>query len=80
MACAFVFMLISYHYPVAVANNMPSYLRNGVILAMVTVMALKGITAQLGIYHQRLCKLFCGILVLVMTVTTHQFLVTSEYF
>jgi len=80
MASACVFLLISYHYHATLANNMPSYLRNGVIIAMVMVFALKEITARLGKYHQRLCKLACGILVLVMTVTTHQFLLHPNIF
>ena len=42
MASACVFLLISYHYHATVSNNMPSYLRNGVIIAMVTVFMLKG--------------------------------------
>ena len=80
MACAFVFLLISYHYHATLANNMPSYLRNGVIIAMVTVFGLKRITARLGTYHQRLCKLLGGILVFVMMATTHQFLLHPNIF
>ena len=80
MACACVFLLICYHYTVTVSSNMPSYLRNGVVIAMVTVFVLKEGTARLGKYHQRLCKLACGILVLVMTVTTHQFLLHPNIF
>jgi len=80
MACACVFLLISYHYHATVSNNMPSYLRNGVIIAMVTVFMLKQITGRLGQYHQRLCKLACGLLVLVMTLTTHQFLLHPNIF
>jgi len=80
MAGACVFLLISYHYHATLANNMPSYLRNGVVIAMLTVYVLQEMTARLGKYHQRLCKLFCGILVLVMTVTTHQFLLHPNIF
>jgi hypothetical protein len=74
MACACIYLLICYHYNVMIATGMPAYLRNGVIIAMLIVFVLKEMTARLGKYHQRLCKLACGILVLVMTVTTHQFL------
>lgn len=80
MACASVFLLISYHYHAMLSNNMPSYLRNGVIIAMLTVFMLKEATARLGKYHQRLCKLACGILVLVIMVTTHQFLLHPNIF
>jgi len=80
MACACVFLLISYHYHAMISNNMPSYLRNGVIIAMVTVFILKGVTDRLGQYHQRLCKLVSGILVFVFIVTTHQFLLHPNIF
>lgn len=80
MASACVFLLISYHYHVTVSNNMPSYLRNGVVIAMVTVYFLKVITARLGKYHQRLCKLACGIMVFIFMVTTHQFLLHPNIF
>jgi hypothetical protein len=80
MAGAAVFLLISYHYHAMLANNMPSYLRNGVVIAMVTVYLLKGMTAGLEKYHQRLCKLICATLVLVMTLTTHQFLLHPNIF
>jgi hypothetical protein len=80
MASAAVFLLISYHYHAMISNNMPSYLRQGVVIAMVTVFILKQVTARLGEYHQRLCKLACGILVFVFMVTTHQFLLHPNIF
>ena len=80
MAGASVFLLISYHYHATLANNAPAYLRNGVIIAMVAVFGLKEITARLGTYHQRMVKLIGGMLVLVMTVTTHQFLLHPNIF
>ncbi len=80
MLGASVFLLMSYHYHAAIANNMPSYLRNGVVIAMLTVYVLKGMTARLGQYHQRLWKIACGILVFVMMVTTHQFLLHPNIF
>ena len=80
MACACIFLLICYHYNVMIATGMPSYLRNGVIIAMLIIYVIKEISAQLSTYHQRLCKMACGILVLVMTVTTHQFLLHPNIF
>ena len=80
IACASVFMLISYQYTSMVSTNMPSYLRNGVIIAMVTVFILKQMTSRLGTYHQRLCKLVAGILVFVFIVTTHMFLLHPNIF
>ena len=64
MACASIFLLISYHYQATLSLNMPSYLRNGVIIAMLVVFVLKKASARLGEYHQRLCKFYCGLLVL----------------
>jgi len=80
MACAAVFLLISYHYHATLANNAPAYLRNGVVIAMVAVFVLKEMTARLSLYHQRMVKLIGGMLVLVMTVTTHQFLLHPNIF
>ncbi len=80
MACACIFLLICYHYNAMIATGMPSYLRNGVIMAMLIIYVIKEIAARFAQYHQRLCKLACGILVLVMTVTTHQFLLHPNIF
>lgn len=80
MACACVFLLISFHYHAMVSNNMPSYLRNGVIIAMGMVFMLKHISTRLGQYQQRLFKLICGTSVLVITVTTHMFLLHPNIF
>lgn len=75
-----VFLLISYHYHAMLANNMPSYLRNGVVIALVTALIVKEATASIGAYQRRLWQLACGFLVLVMTVTTHQFLLHPNIF
>jgi len=80
MASACVFLLISYHYHAMVSNNMPSYLRNGVIIAMVVVFMLKEATARAEKYHQRLYKLTAGLVVLVILITTHQFLLHPNIF
>ena len=80
MACACVFLLMSYHYHAMIANNMPAYLRNGVIIAMLTVYFLKELTASMQGYRQRLVKLACGLLVMLMIVTTHQFLLHPNIF
>jgi len=80
MAAACVFLLISFHYHAMLANNMPSYLRNGVVIAMVLVFLVKEITAGWGQYHQRLAKLACGVAIAIATVTTHQFLLHPNIF
>jgi hypothetical protein len=77
---AAIFLLISYHYHATISNNMPTYLRNGVIIAMITVYMIKEITASWGKYQQRILKFSCGLLILVMTVTTHQFLLHPNIF
>jgi len=80
MACACVYLLICYHYNAMIATGMPSYLRNGVMMAMLMVFGLKEFTARWDHYHQRLIKLSCAILVLGMTVSTHQFLLHPNIF
>ncbi len=80
MACACFFLLISYHYHATLANNMPSYLRNGVPIAMLCIYAAKTFSAGLSLYHQRLCKVLCAAAVGVMMVTTDQFLLHPNIF
>jgi len=80
MACACIYLLMCYHYNAMIATGMPSFLRNGVVIAMIFVYILKGASAHLGQYHQRIFKLACGIAVFVITVTTHQFLLHPNIF
>lgn len=80
MMCASVFMLLSYHYHATMSNNMPCYLRQGVIIAMVGIFVLKEATARVPKYHQRLLKLACGVSVFAVLVTTHQFLLHPNIF
>ena len=80
MATACVFLLISFQYHATLANNMPSYLRNGVVIAMLSVYGLQKACQPLDFYRQRLCKLAAGVAVMVMLVTTHQFLLHPNIF
>jgi hypothetical protein len=80
MASACIFLLVSYHYHAGVSNNMPSYLRNGVVVAVVIVYVAREITGKFNLYQQRLIKLLGGAAAVIMLVTTHQFLLHPNIF
>lgn len=75
-----IFLLMSYHYQIVLGTNVTSYLRNGVIIAMISIFIIKSFAVSLSIYHQRLLKLSCGFLVLIITVTNHMFLLHPNIF
>lgn len=80
VAIAGLFMLIGFHYHAMVSNNMPAYLRCGPTLALVAIFAVQRLSQHWSLYRQRLLKAGLALLGVILTVTTHQFLLHPNIF